>query len=689
MGVWSLLQYFRTYTPHAVQDIDLADWETVPAFDMVYVDVNSALHGADLSRLINVVSMLRPTKALVLAADEAASGAGGKPKPGKYLSAARYFLASAEYVRGSKHKVEEVLTDQEDYVSPFVLPQAEPMPTLKRAVTVDAPDCLLAVVARDMKGAADTKIAGAVRFCTQHGHGSNRHCIVSRDNDMLLAAMSAWSPAAPSAGKRKRDAPPAPPLPPYVLSWPGDNWLDTGLTLVDLSVALPALAGSAPTAGLPAATLSGVGRDFALLTLLSLGGDFCPGILGGAHYTHLHGLVERYGDVAKTAGGRLVGEDAHGLPKVHAARLVKFLRRAGVGRETAHADAATIPDATAAATAAKGWLRALWASMAALMSGRMVEAADTKHAAAPPTAGAVVGWIEDNLEAAQEALSGEAPAVKTVLEVFGTDKNSQHLYGQGELQDKAKLPPRNPLCEVLPPYLARPVEIYKVRLAADAVLPPLLSSSSTAALIQKRSKAPRSPGTATLPPTLRPRKGLFRGFGATLGRSSNARLAEDSGITISIVGEPEPAKGKKKKKAAAPAAPAAPDITSQMWGMLGMGSFVKEEDAPKAAAAAKKKKTSAHDKLLLKALLEERREKRAATKKRKREARAAEDDDDDAPSRKKQKLTPAQKAAQKAAQETAEKKAARKQKVRAVAQKKLKKKELPVKHPKKKKKSQA
>ena len=571
MGVWSLLQYFEKCTPDAVRRVrpyDLAG--DVGPFDVVYVDANSVLHGGDLSRLVTLMRVLKPQKAFVLCADFSPDG-----KPGKYLNACRYFAASCEYVRGKKHEEDQVgeITDQEDYTSPLMLPQAEPNPFLRMALAEAGRDCMITCVARDVKGPADTKISSLVAMSSSSNPDAT-HCIVSRDNDLVLTAMSSWRPADPGAATP----------PPAVLTWDDQDWeASDALCLLDTSLALPKMISSPfvptpSTASTPIPALfSALGRDFSLLTFLTLGCDHLTGVFGGSHYTHVHSLLQKYtsgfltpnaataheGVVVRLRTAEKPANDdddssssssgdedddsgvARGVkatypytyPTVDLDTFVRLLQKLGAGREE---ELLGDEHRKLGATRAKRYIIALWASLASVVCGRAVRSAErygvgdasqqvTLHAAT------LLSYLQNpsHRAEAEAILSGEhfaaadmkrlhgAAGAQCVLELYSTDKANRHLHGQGEKLEASKLPARNQKCEGLPPLSSQKFDIFRVRLyAGDSLVPFLRQTSAAATTPQKEKRA-----TAKARTSLAPAPRLFKGFGAAAAKPAAKRAA--------------------------------------------------------------------------------------------------------------------------------------------------------------------
>eukprot|EP01060_Flectonema_neradi_P021435 TRINITY_DN2905_c0_g1_i1.p1 TRINITY_DN2905_c0_g1~~TRINITY_DN2905_c0_g1_i1.p1 ORF type:complete len:586 (+),score=83.66 TRINITY_DN2905_c0_g1_i1:56-1813(+) len=462
MGVWSLLQYFENYHPSLLRQVRVED--ALEQYDVVLVDANSVLHGSDVTRLVYLVSVLRPAQTCILAADAADAGKNGKPKPGKYLSACRYFLSTTECIKGKRHEQSQSLPDQEDYTSPLLLPQAVPNPVLSEAVNGVSKNCLFSVVARDVPGPADTKIAALSSWCSGSGPDTSRQCIVSRDNDLLLTALST-----PRANKR----------PPHVVTWPSDSWETSGLIVADLNPFLSSI--SSPI-------------DFTLLVVLTLGNDSCPGVVGGCHFTHLHSLVERF---------LAPGEEAIVVPchnthhlkidlKLFTSLLSKLSSREGETKGSSNN------------TTIKQWCLSLWAAMAALVVGRPIQKNETYNKnQPPPSASAIAKWLRDHSDEASSIFNQKYTLPKIILELYSTDKNCDYLYGQGELIKEDRLPPRNVLCEKVLPPLPK-TDIFRVRLALTDALTGRLRKRKTSA---SNSEIIRTVRTYKAAPT------LFKGFG--------------------------------------------------------------------------------------------------------------------------------------------------------------------------------
>ena len=470
MGVWSLLQYFEKYHSKLLRNVHVED--ALEQFDVVLVDANSALHGSDVSRFIHLLSVLRPAQTCILAADAADAGKNGKPKPGKYLSACRYFVSTTECIRGKKHEQSQTLTDQEDYTSPLLLPQAVPNPILSDAVTTASKECLFGVVARDVPGPADTKIAALSSWCSGSGPDTSRQCIVSRDNDLLLTALST-----PKADRR----------PPYLVTWPSDSWDASGLIVVDL---------------LPFIDVISHPCDFTLLVLLTLGNDSCPGVVGGCHFTHLHSLVDRF---------LQPGEEAIVTVCSSSKRLkidLKLLTDL-FSKLSSREDESTGACSNAAI---KQWCIALWAAMAAVVAGRPIQNGETyDRQKPPPAASAVTKWLRDHQQEATEILDQKYKQPKMVLELYSTDKSCEYLYNQGELVAEDRLPPRNILCEKILPPLPR-TDIYRVRLS--------LTDALTGRLRKRKPTASSKEVINSIDtPTYRAAPTLFKGFSKSVGLS--------------------------------------------------------------------------------------------------------------------------------------------------------------------------
>ncbi|KAJ9459973.1 hypothetical protein DIPPA_20378 [Diplonema papillatum] len=704
MGVWSLLQYFEHYAPQAIRRQAVHGSDALEPFDVVYVDANSVLFGADITRVLQTMQLLRPRCAFILAADEADAGKEGRPKPGKYLSACRYFIATAEFIRGKKHETETALTDQEDYVSPLLLPQAVPHPPLRDAVMRTSKDCMLCAVARDVKGPADVKVAAAVRSCTKAAASGARHCVVSKDNDLLLTAMAAWdpSPDEPAATNAKAAAAKRVATPPFVLTWPGKEWEEDGVVLVDTGLALRAIVKD--KAAEPA-ELARVGRDFAALVFLCLGGDFCPGLLsgGGGHFTHLHSLVERH--VKLSGGTGLVdvsddGADGTASVAIDADALLRLLKRSGVTRTAGemelHQEPAAPPQhagekrklehdddggGESPMEGAAQWCVSFWASLAAVAVGRTVrkdesfgrQFHDGLHTVTP---GVVAAFIEGRPAEAAAALRGEfrgwkkprnsaapATAEPLVVEVYSSDPTDKNLQAAGEALPAAKLPPRSAITQALPPLLSHKIPLYRARLGLREALGARLRALKKRPLTPKLAAAGH-PSPDSRPPGS-PALALFKGFGRRLAGGKTAK-PQAPHKAVSVI---------ETASAAAVAAEEAPPPALSMQQRIWQSMGVEQQQQPQQEQAGGS--AGEEDRSVLAAYDAQKREKRkfrrAKVEQRRKEG------GDEKPATAKQKLKAA------AVESVAVRKAARKAKANAVAKRKLRKKTVEKKRKPKKK----
>eukprot|EP01065_Artemidia_motanka_P047739 TRINITY_DN7547_c2_g2_i1.p1 TRINITY_DN7547_c2_g2~~TRINITY_DN7547_c2_g2_i1.p1 ORF type:complete len:679 (+),score=152.73 TRINITY_DN7547_c2_g2_i1:91-2037(+) len=580
MGVGSLLEFVRRYVPGALVSLSPgADGAGagVPPYDCVYVDANSILHDSstgDIARLVAVLRILRPRVSFVAAADSLVRADGGQGKPGKYLTACRYFTAysaaSANFSADSAQPPPAKRRRRSSMMSPLALPRVAPPAALLDVVQRTSPQCLFSTVSSSADGPADTKIVNALRLLSFRGP-CGKHCIVSRDGDMLLAACTGW---------QHRDGKGAAA---DVFTW--DAWEDGG-TIVDMSHVVKTLL--CPASDPTPDELHRRGLDFAALALLALGADFTPSLIGQGQYTSLHALCEKYVSIFGAGCYIVVPGEGGAPPSIDPDALRTLLRRSGIARTLQDDDAGPTPARSGSAKKAKRWGTALWSNLAMISAGRVVLSGEEYPAGhAPPSAEDVLEWLVSSTGGAAEALRGDGECVDSDLhvEVFGASADAAALRGKGEALTADALPQHNTLVRFLPPF-AEDTVIYRAEMplgealqgrlkhlrhepdtapaAASAAAPPLRLSSSTGA------KAPT----------------MFKGFGK-MNRHTGAshtpkrKPADHSTATAS---------GSRTVTSS--------DIHSRLWGQLmGFAAGAVERTARDAmllqeAAEAKKQKTA-------------------------------------------------------------------------------------------------
>eukprot|EP01062_Namystynia_karyoxenos_P080149 TRINITY_DN8588_c0_g6_i2.p1 TRINITY_DN8588_c0_g6~~TRINITY_DN8588_c0_g6_i2.p1 ORF type:complete len:683 (+),score=202.67 TRINITY_DN8588_c0_g6_i2:91-2049(+) len=609
MGIQSLAKFISQATPGALQSAGPnADGGSagVPPFDCVYLDLNSLLFDGDIGRVLHVLRLLRPRVALIAAADEVTDRAADRKRMVKCAAACRYLAASAELVRALGTAGREPADAdapprkrrrRSDVMSPLALPQASPPAALADIALRTSPECVFATVDRAVPGPADCKVSRALRLLSWRAP-CGRHCIVSKDNDMLLAAAAAWR-------SRKGRGAPA-----HVLTW--DRWED-GTTLVDLGAALqPLLAPRAPLAP-PAAQR--LGLDFAVLALLTLGGDLCPSLVGRGSYTALGALCKRHSElfpgVPEGRGIVLAGDG--GPPVISPDALLVLLRRSGVGR-AGRQDEEGAEDAASGARDARRWCRALWASVAMVAAGRIPGEKEAYPQRPPPSTAAVTAWIAADPEKAAEALGGgEAGAAADdgplTVEVFAATPDAAQLAGQGQALEDGELPGRNPLSAASLPPLPVGTTLWRARVPLGDALK---------GRARHLRDAPSDPAEVPAPVRLSPPSGvapapmLFRGF-VRAGLAAGRKRARP----------PQPL---QQQPAAAPAPAAGQSIHDRLWAQMMGGSSLapqpaaeRDADALAAIAAQRSKRTQT-----ARARRERTRKQRQeeANRKREREAEA-------------------------------------------------------------------